>query len=225
MPIKGSLEEASVQDVLQLLSLGRKTGCLSITNWSNLGHIHVAQGRIIHAKIVNRRDRLGDVLVKRGRITQEQLDEAIRLQDQNRDKKIGEILLELGAMNREELERHVRLQIEEAMYVLLGWQQGGFTFEIDVQPPPNEFLISIDPESLMLEGARRTDEWPQIEKKVPSFGIVFKADEKRLVSSEKTLTSHQARIAPLLDGSRDVGEVVDQTGLAEFDQAWKKVKV
>ncbi len=40
---------------------------------------------------MNRRDRIGDLLVKNGRITPEQLEEAIALQEQRRDSKLGEI--------------------------------------------------------------------------------------------------------------------------------------
>src|SRR5256885_102568 len=62
MAIKGSLKEASLPDVLQLLALGQKTGCLSIADRSNFGYIYFDKGRICYASIVNRRDRLGDIL-------------------------------------------------------------------------------------------------------------------------------------------------------------------
>ncbi len=56
MAIKGSLKEASLPDVLQLLALGQKTGCLTLSDRSNLGHIYFKEGRICFASIVNRRD-------------------------------------------------------------------------------------------------------------------------------------------------------------------------
>ena len=68
MAIKGRLREASLPDVLQLLAMGKKTGCLSVTNKQQFGTIHFEKGRISHAAIVNRRDRLGDLLVKHGLI-------------------------------------------------------------------------------------------------------------------------------------------------------------
>src|SRR3989441_3055473 len=74
MAIKGSLKEASLPDVLQLLALGQKTGCLSIADRSNFGYIYFEKGRICYASIVNRRDRLGDIMVKHGKITQSQLE-------------------------------------------------------------------------------------------------------------------------------------------------------
>ncbi len=217
MAIKGSLKEASLPDVLQLLSLGRKTGCLSITDRSSLGYIFFDAGRIIYATVVNRRDRLGDILFKSGRITQDQLDEAIRLQDRERDKKVGEILVETGAISRSELEHYIRVQIEEAVYFLFTWRRGSFTFESDVRPHRQDYLVSIDPEALLLEGARRVDEWSLIEKKIPSFDMVFRLDQDHLHSSGVSLSDEQLRIAPLLDGTRDLATIAEETGMVEFD--------
>jgi tetratricopeptide (TPR) repeat protein len=217
MAIKGSLKEASLPDVLQLLSLGRKTGCLSITDRSSLGYIFFDAGRIIYATVVNRRDRLGDILFKSGRISQGQLDEAIRIQDEDRDKRVGEILVETGAISRAELEHYMRVQIEEAVYFLFTWRRGSFTFESDLRPHRQDFLVAIDPEALLLEGARRVDEWSLIEKKIPSFDIVFELDEEHLKTSNVNLSEEQLRIVPLLDGTREVSTIVDETGMVEFD--------
>ena len=155
MAIKGSLREASLPDVLQLLALGQKTGCLSIADRSNFGYIFFDRGRICYASIVNRRDRLGDILVKHEKISQDQLDAAVARQARERDKKLGEIMVDQSAISQTELERYIRVQIEEAVYFLFTWTQGTFNFEADVRPERQDFLVSINPESLLLEGARR----------------------------------------------------------------------
>src|SRR6185436_14222641 len=155
MAIRGSLKEASLADVLQLLTLGGKSGCLSVADRNQFGYIYFDKGRISYASIVNRRDRLGDLLVKAGKITQAQLDAAIQHQGKERGKRIGEILVEQHSISRQGLEEHMRLQIEEAVYFLFTWSQGSFNFETDVRPDAQDFLVSINPESLLLEGARR----------------------------------------------------------------------
>jgi hypothetical protein len=86
MAIKGSLKEASLPDVLQLLAMGKKTGCLSVTHRSNFGYIYFDKGRISYASIVNRRDRLGDMLVKNGVISVEELEVAVMAQGKRRRK-------------------------------------------------------------------------------------------------------------------------------------------
>ena len=54
MAIKGSLKEASLPDVLQLLSMGKKSGCLGLSFHDSFGQIYFDGGRICHASIVNR---------------------------------------------------------------------------------------------------------------------------------------------------------------------------
>ena len=168
MAIRGSLKEASLPDVLQLLAMGKKTGCLSVTHRSNFGYIYFEKGRICYTSIVNRRDRLGDMLVKNSVISQEQLENAIAAQSKTRDKRIGELLVEQGALTREELHQYVRRQIEEAVYFLFTWMQGTFNFEADVHPEEQDLLVSINPESLLLEGARRMDEWAWWRRRSPA---------------------------------------------------------
>ena len=217
MAIKGSLKEASLPDVLQLLAMGKKSGCLSVTHRQSFGYIYFDKGRICYASIVNRRDRLGDILVKNGLITQAQLDQAVTGQNTERDKRLGEILVERRFIARDELHRYIRLQIEEAVYYLFTWNQGTFNFEADVAPDEQDFLVSINPESLLLEGARRVDEWSLIEKKIPSFDIVFDIDRTRLAESGAALTMEQETLVRLIDGKRDVASLIDESGLGEFD--------
>ena len=217
MAIKGSLKEASLPDVIQLLFLGRRTGCLAVADRQNFGYIYLADGRICYASIVNRRDRLGDILVKGGRISAEQLQAAIQQQESAREQKLGEILVSTGAIRRKELEDYMRLQIEEAVYFLFTWSSGTFNFEAGVRPEREDFLVQINPEYLLLEGARRVDEWSLIEKKIPTFDLIFTLERARLDGAGVTLSAQQQQLVPLLDGTRDVQQVVEDSGLVEFE--------
>ena len=217
MAIKGSLKEASLPDVLQLLALGKKTGCLSVTDRTNLGNIYFDKGWICYASIVNRRDRLGDMLVKSGKITHEQLEQAIEQQTKERQSKLGRLLLESGAITEADLERCVQIQVEEAVYYLFTWTQGSFRFDADVKPEEEDTILSINPESLLLEGARRVDEWSLIEKKVHSFDCIFALEEARLSAADVQLTPEQELIVKFLNGERDVTELMEESGLGEFD--------
>src|SRR5215208_5298333 len=217
MAIRGSLKEASLPDVLQLLAMGKKTGCLSVTHRSNFGYIYFDQGRISYASIVNRRDRLGDVLVKGGLITREQLDATIEQQARTPARRLGDLLVEKGLIDREKLNGLIRLQIEEAVYFLFTWTQGTFNFEAEVRAEEQDFLVNINPESLLLEGARRVDEWSLIEKKIPSFDLVYEVDRTRISDSGVELTAEQDTLARLIDGKRDITGLVDESGLGEFE--------
>ena len=219
MAIRGSLKEASLPDVLQLLSMGKKTGCLSVGHRGSFGYIFFDKGKIVYASIVNRRDRLGDMLVKNGMISQEQLDAAVDAQIRRRDKKLGELLVEQRALTPEQLRQFLKVQIEEAVYFLFTWTEGTFNFEPDVMPSEQDTLVSIGPESLLLEGARRVDEWSLIEKKIPSFDIVFEIDRSQVMANEAKLTNEQRVVLQLINGVRDVHAIFEESGLVEFDAA------
>jgi tetratricopeptide (TPR) repeat protein len=162
--IKGSLKEASLPDVLQLLSMGRKTGCLGLSFHDSFGSIYFDSGRICHAAIVNR-----------------------------------------------------PLDTENSVYTLFTWTSGTFNFEPGVEPEDGAERVSVDPQSLLLEGARRVDEWSLIEKKIPSFDVVFSLDRPRLMMNRDPLSSEQEALLPLIDGHRDINGLIRDSGLGEFE--------
>lgn len=217
MAIKGSLREAGLADVCQLLSMGQKTGRLSVTDGSRFGQIYFDRGRITFATIVNRRDRLGDLLVRDGTVTHEQLLEAVDAQAEQPDRRLGEILLERDLIDNDTLTAAIERQIEEAVYYLFTWKQGSFYFEPGNTPDSGEVLIRVNPESLLLEGARRVDEWSIIEKKISSMDLIFSVDRDRMELAAVDLTPNQKALLPLIDGQRTVEDLSEEAGIGEFE--------
>ena len=216
MAIEGSLKDVGLADICQLLAMGRKTGCLSITDRSNFGYVYFEDGRVTYAYVLNRPDRLGELLVKNGVITREQLSAAMDAQSKDRALKLGQILMNHGAIVEAELKRYVSKQIEEAVYYLFTWTQGSFHFDPDQKAEEDElFLVNIPAESLLLEGARRVDEWSQIEKKIPSFDLVFQV--VKAPGDEEELSDHQRKLLPLVNGEHTLESVVLESGLSDFD--------
>jgi len=219
MAIEGSLQDVNLADICQLLGLGRKTGCLSITDRSNFGYIYFASGRVIYASVLNRPDRLGELLVRNHVLTRKVLSDAMARQATSRGKRLGEILIEMECIEEDKLQRYIQMQIEEAVYHLFGWNQGSFHFDPDQRPEEDDlFLVDINIESLLMEGARRTDEWSLIEKKLPSFDIVLQLDRNPAERDEEVeLSKEQRKVLPFIDGVRTVTEIMNEAGLVEFD--------
>ncbi|MCG6957303.1 MAG: DUF4388 domain-containing protein [Gemmatimonadetes bacterium] len=214
MAIEGSLHDVSLADICQLLGMSRKTGCLSVTDRSNFGYVYFAKGRVIHASVLDRPDRLGELLVRNHVITRQDLSRAMEVQAKARGRRLGEILMEQGSLEEDALRKYIELQVEEAVYHLFSWSQGSFHFDPDQRPDKEAtFLVDINPDSLLLEGARRVDEWSLMEKKIPSFDVVFQLDKE---PDEAELTREQRKILPLIDGVRTVEEIMNEAGLVEF---------
>jgi len=77
MPIKGSLSDLSITDILQMLQIGSKTGELAITNEENLVYLYLSSGELTHVHWMNRKDRLGSMLVEHGLIEEKELKEVL----------------------------------------------------------------------------------------------------------------------------------------------------
>ncbi len=106
---------------------------------------------------------------------------------------------------------------EESVFAMFKWNEGTFSFEPAVAPPEDAVLVSLDPQALLLEGARRVDEWSLIEKKLPGFDVVFALDRQQLLRNNIGLTREQQQLLPLIDGYRDVNDLMRVSRMGEFD--------
>ncbi|TVP79325.1 MAG: DUF4388 domain-containing protein [Gemmatimonadales bacterium] len=238
MAIEGHLEDVSLADICQLLAMGRKTGCLTVTDRSAFGYIYFENGRVIYANVLNRPDRLGELLVRNGVIDRDDLSAAMEQQAREPGRRLGQIMVDRGDLTEEELHHFIGVQVEEAVYHLFAWEQGSFHFAPDEKPEEEGIaIVSINPENLLLEGARRVDEWSQIEKKISSGDLIFSVerDPHRIPApgaeggggvpgaadphEAVELTAEQEKVLALVDGRRTVDDVVADSGLVQFEAA------
>ncbi len=218
MAIKGSFKEVSLPDVLQLLAVGRKTGCLKVTDGSNFGSIYFAEGKICFANLLNRPDRLGDRLFSRGLITSQNLQDALALQQQEGGtRRLGGILLEMGLIRQPDIESDVSGQIEDTIFYLLRWPDGEFFFEPDSLPEGETILVSLDAMNLLLEEARRVDEWRTLEKKLPTPQTVLERVMMEVQKQDElNLNGEEKQVLSLVDGYRSLAEIMETSALGEF---------
>lgn len=224
MAIQGPLRELGVHDVFQLLDLGRKTGVLRVTSElrQNEGTIWFEGGAVVAARIASHPHPLGERLVRAGRIAPEDLARAVTAQEQGDPRRLGEILLEFQALSPRVLDAEARAQVEEVVFTLLGWSEGYFVFEEGAADAiPRDAPIRITTESVLLEAARRLDEWSAIESQVPHLGVVARLApiEGEGEPGSLRLVPFEWRVLAAVDGARDVRALAMAIGAPEFDTA------
>jgi tetratricopeptide (TPR) repeat protein len=222
MAIEGPLQELSIQDVLQLLDLAHKTGVLTIRSESldDEAIVHFSKGAIVFA--VRRRStrRLGQLMIRAGKLTQRELDSALELQRRDPTRRLAEVLLEMGSITEEELERQLRFQMEETIYEVMAWDEGYFKFEERAEVASNRLLARVRVESLLMEGARRIDEWTRLESKIPGTeAIPSLAPTKEGEASPLELRPEEWEVLAEIDGERDLGQIAADLGRSSFDIA------
>ena len=110
MAIEGPLRELGLHDVFQLLDLSRKTGVMRVTSHlrNNEGLVAFDGGAIVYAEIKSNPFRLGDLLLRAGRIAEADLERARSIQEKEHGaRRLGQILVALGALSQGELARQV----------------------------------------------------------------------------------------------------------------------
>ena len=222
MAIEGPLKELGIHDVFQLLDLSRKTGVLRVSSElrQNAGTVVFEQGAVVSAEIRSNPHPLGSVLLSAGKITQEDFTRARDMQKGGDTRRLGEVLVEIGAVTRRELSRQVRAQVEAVVFELMSWSEGYFSFEEGTVIGAAEADVRIPTEALMMEGARRIDEWSQIQQRIPHLGIVPRlASGAAADAGSIDLLPDEWEVLAAMDGERDVRQVAEALGRSEFDVA------
>ena len=246
MALEGTLRDFSLADIFQLIGLQRKTGVLTLRSKDDTVTVTFLDGKVVGADSLNRRleNRLGTVLIKRGFLTQDQLNRALDIQKETLQR-LGFILTHYGIISQESLREAIQLQIMQIVYRLFRWKDGDYQFSQETTIEyDRDNVVPITAESILMEGARMIDEWPIIEKRIRSYDLMFRkkltdqeivvvgadeADEidfdgeatrrgRRGGFGEKIRISQEEKaIYDLVDGTMTVGEIVEVSRLSEFD--------
>ena len=165
--------EMTVPDILQILSLSKKTGKLRLSRLGNTGEVLFKNGKVTFGASDSTRHSLSNTLISQGRLTESALMAALELQHLSSDnKRLGAILIEKGIITREVLQETLRSQIDQVMSEFLSWENGFFRFDMTeiaaddgIAIDVSEFLTKsgIQPELLFHEGASPVDGRREVE--------------------------------------------------------------
>src|SRR5688572_4505882 len=175
MALEGTLKDFSLADIFQLIGLQRKTGILTLQSELDTVTITFHQGMVVGAESVEKKleDRLGRVLVKRGTITEENLERALETQKETLQR-LGYVLVKYNFIQPEELRAALLQQIQQIIFRLFRWKEGYYHFRQEKTVHyDRENITRLSAENILMEGVRKIDEWLQIEKLIESFRSVY----------------------------------------------------
>ncbi len=224
MAIEGPLRELGIHDVFQLLDLSRKTGRLRVTSAlrDNEGTVYFKDGRVVSATVRSNPHPLGAILLRAGKITDGDVERARAAQQVPGEvRKLGQILVDQGVLSQRELDRQVRRQVEAVVFELMSWQEGFFSFaEVDLEGMAVDATTAVTTEALLMEGARRIDEWTHIRQRIAHVGVIpslAPVDAGHPPALE--LLPHEWEVLAAIDGEADLRAVAASLGRSEFEVA------
>lgn len=249
MALEGTLRDFSFADILQLISLQRKTGVLTLKNEQNVVTISFLDGCIVGSSSLNQHpeDRIGLILLKKGELTAPELDAALRKQEETLQR-LGRILIDHHVVQAESVREALQQQILQIIYRVFKWDDGDYHFsqETDVDYD-RDLMHPMAADSIIMEGARMTDEWPFIDSKLPDRDVVFTrsnpdqtfevvddedddldslnfsfsdSPEEEITKVDQPgekLTATQLAVYNLVNGRDSINEIVLESPIIEFD--------
>jgi curved DNA-binding protein CbpA len=153
--MKGELAEGVVPGLLRELYVGRFNGILHFVNGSEEKSVRVRRGHIVNARTNVLEERLGEILVRHGRLSEEDLARATEVVIREK-RRLGEVLIELGLLDQTGLEDAVALRVRELLAKVFTWDEGTYSFEEDEDEDesPGELTLRLSTGELILEAVR-----------------------------------------------------------------------
>jgi len=233
MKLQGQAGSTELFELFQLLANSQKTGTLSVTRGEVVRKVQFTRsGVTLLYESEESRKRLGEILVHRGRMTRKELEKALELQKSTR-RRLGELLIQTGVAKASEVNEALGYQLEEELFELLRWEDASFNFKegvLEVEDharksggsagsPTRQYEANpyFDVSSILMEAARRADEWKRIHGVLTSSRTVLvrraqEWDEKGDFDDPELV----GRIWDLLDGTRNLEDLMERTAFSRF---------
>lgn len=203
--LEGSLASFKLPEVLTFLQTTLRSGTLTLSSEGREANVFIDTGAVIFAGSNQEQFRLGSILLRKRRIAREQCERVEELM-RTVGGRFGQIAVQQGVLTDEQLRDFLKVQVSEILYDAFVWTGGHFAFFDELELPPHAVTISVDLTNLIMEGARRIEEWEHCLRLLPDKQMVFRV-VSRPAEEKITLTADEWRLLFLINGRRTLEEL------------------
>ncbi|MGC8916834.1 MAG: DUF4388 domain-containing protein [Thermoanaerobaculum sp.] len=210
MALTGDFRTIPFPEVIQLVARMEGTGALRVRRGEVEKTVYFRRGTICSSASNDPREFLGQYLLRMGLVDEEHLFEAL-LKQEKEQRPLGAILVESGLLAPDDLAWVLRQKAEETVYDLFLWEEGQFEFREEEIPDNLPVQLNLDVMGVLLEGARRSDEWERIREVIPSSRTTFAPGD---VPPEDVF---EARVVSLASEGRTAAGMTYELHSSEFE--------
>ncbi len=212
---EGSLATKEFADLVQQLYEQRWTGWLTLSHAGLVRRVAVKDGRLIFASSSNPDDRLGERLLRQGRITLRQYLEASKAVAPG--KRLGGIFVEMGVLSPKDLVRAVVEHASDVIYGAFAWTEGRYRLQPELDAS-EAITIKMSTPDLIMEGLRRLDSWTRVLKGMGGADAEYtRAEDYERIVAEMTLSFEKLSILTGLNETRNVLSICEDSTLTDFE--------
>lgn len=213
----GNLEENSLPRILNYLSETKSSGTLAVVRDSVTKKLYMKGGGIIFASSTYEGDRLGELMLKAGKININQFDTASKVVIHT-GKRMGGVMVELGYIKPKDLFWGVKYQVQEIVCSLFSWTEGRYEFLNGELPQTEVITLHMSTANLILHGIKRIDDWTRISRGIPSMeSVLCVTSDPMKLYQDVSLSGEEKKIIALFDGTRSIKDVFDKASIGDFE--------
>jgi hypothetical protein len=215
MALQGNLRDFSTTQLLNLVNLARKTGAMTIETTDDAASLFFREGKLIHASTKKRESRLTDMLVRNGKLTEDQARAIYRQPSIPSDKALGIDLIRAGVVKQQDIVQSIKEFMLEVIYSLFSWSDGHFRFVQDALPTNDKITVPLNLDNVILEGSRRIQENERLMDELPDLTVVaLKITDKPL--KDVKLTPDDWRVISHIHPRNTIEQIAQANSMDEF---------
>ena len=202
--------------LFQDIRTGKMTGTAVFTRNAEEKKIYFKDGNIVFASSNLNEDRLGEYLLRTGKLTREQFDKSSEIVIRTR-KKLGAVLFEMGVLSAKDLVDQVKLQVKQIILTLFNWGDGRYQFNSGPLPVSEIIPLNMSAGDLILDGVRELA-WKGVRESLPSLNTVLRpATNPSFLSQNAHLDRDQQEVFSLMNGDASIKELILRSGLGDLN--------
>ncbi len=178
--------------------------------------LFLRRGEVVFASSSSADDRLGEYLLRIGKITLRDLSQHTHLVQPG--KRLGTLLVEGGVLDPKGLVHAVIGQVRAIVLSLFRWTEALYGFDKKDLPRKETITLDMPAARLIMDGLQRIDSWRRVSQGVGEIDSVY----RRVGGNEKTLRklnldTPTLEVLAILDQARNVAEICDSSPLPDLD--------
>lgn len=174
MALKGNLNEFSLTQLLNLISLANKTGTLVVEGKNEAARVFFREGKLAYAQFGQEDNSLIGILRNTNRISAAQYRGIKEHARGLSDKELGLMLINANYFSQQDIFLSLQNYFTGVLNRIFTWMEGLFHFESNLTPPDDRIMIKVSLENIILEGTRRLKEWEYLQDEIPSLEMALK---------------------------------------------------
>lgn len=213
--MQGSLSEFRLAEILQLVAVQQKTGLLRLVRGTQVVTFYFDAGILVSTldRRLRQQDPFIDYLLRTGYL-QPPMAEFLRTRLEDSKEDVTTILQAERFLNEEELRTALEDLAQELVHTTFTWREGTYQFIAGAEALEGlGFRVRMKIDGLLMEGARRADEWPRLQEKLPGPDVLLDA-VRRLPTD---LGERNYAVLSQLQEVLRLGELVRRSRVPEFE--------